>query len=168
MGFLLLLFWGFLAGLGFEFRASCLLGRRCTSWTTLPALFCVGYFQDRVSWNACPSWPWTIVLLISASQVAGIIDMSHWHLAMLMFCNLYTLEGFMPFRYILCRKIVQIIQYRLANYLGQLWENTFGSSYVKTNAGRLRSYMREVLTQIPTNSGKYVYTCGLSFPLSSE
>jgi hypothetical protein len=38
----------FVAVLGFEFRASHLLGRHCTTLAALLALFCVGYFQDRV------------------------------------------------------------------------------------------------------------------------
>jgi hypothetical protein len=29
-----------------------------------------------------PGWPPTVILLISASQVARIISMSHWHLAL--------------------------------------------------------------------------------------
>jgi hypothetical protein len=31
---------------------------------------CVGYFWDRVlvSQTICPGWPWTMVLLISASK----------------------------------------------------------------------------------------------------
>jgi hypothetical protein len=38
----------FLAVLGFELRAPHLLGRHFPTWTTPPALFCVGYFPDRV------------------------------------------------------------------------------------------------------------------------
>jgi hypothetical protein len=32
-------------------------------------------------WTICPSWPQILILRISASYVAGIIDMSHQHLA---------------------------------------------------------------------------------------
>jgi hypothetical protein len=42
-----------------------------------PALFCVGYFQDRGSWIIFLGWPWTLIFLISASWVR-IIDVSHW------------------------------------------------------------------------------------------
>jgi hypothetical protein len=67
--------------LEFELRASCWLGRCSTTWATLPAFFCDGYFQDRVSWTICTGWPHSAIFLISASQVAMIIGRSHWHLA---------------------------------------------------------------------------------------
>jgi hypothetical protein len=54
--------------------ASCLLGRRSTTWTTQSALFCDGYFQDRVSRTIC--WLWTLIFLISASWVARITGVS--------------------------------------------------------------------------------------------
>jgi hypothetical protein len=39
----------FLEGsMGFELRASLLLGRHSTTRASLPVLFCVGYFQDRI------------------------------------------------------------------------------------------------------------------------
>jgi hypothetical protein len=38
----------------FELRASHLLGMHDTTWATLPAFFCVGYFQDRVSGKYLP------------------------------------------------------------------------------------------------------------------
>jgi hypothetical protein len=38
----------------------------------------LGTFQDRVSQTICPSWFWTLILVISASSwVDGIIGMSH-------------------------------------------------------------------------------------------
>jgi hypothetical protein len=40
----------FVVILGFELRASHVLGRRCISWVTPLALYCDGYFRDRVSW----------------------------------------------------------------------------------------------------------------------
>jgi hypothetical protein len=43
--------------------------------------FCSGYFEDRIFWTICPGWPWISVLLLSASQIARIIGMSHWHSA---------------------------------------------------------------------------------------
>jgi hypothetical protein len=35
------------------------------------------YFGDGVSRSICPVWPQTLILLISASQVARIISASH-------------------------------------------------------------------------------------------
>jgi hypothetical protein len=43
-----------------------LLGRCSITYATLRALFCVGYFQDRVSWTIFSGWPWIEILLISA------------------------------------------------------------------------------------------------------
>jgi hypothetical protein len=43
--------------------------------------FHFSYFGDGVSWAICPGWPRTSVLLISASQVARIADVSHGYLA---------------------------------------------------------------------------------------
>jgi hypothetical protein len=36
-----------------------------------------GYFEDGVSWTICLGWPWTVILPISASQVAKITGVSH-------------------------------------------------------------------------------------------
>jgi hypothetical protein len=38
-------------------------------------------YWDRVSWTVCPGWLQTTILLISASWLARIIDVSHRHLA---------------------------------------------------------------------------------------
>jgi hypothetical protein len=38
---------------GFELRASHLLGRCSTTWAFPPALFCVGYFWDRILQTTC-------------------------------------------------------------------------------------------------------------------
>jgi hypothetical protein len=35
---------------------------------------------DRVSKTFCLGWPWSLILLISTSQVAGSIGMNHQHL----------------------------------------------------------------------------------------
>jgi hypothetical protein len=48
-----------------------------TPLATLPAFFCDGFFQDRVSWTSCPGWLQTVILLISASWVARITGVSH-------------------------------------------------------------------------------------------
>jgi hypothetical protein len=55
----------------------------CLSHTFRP--FFPGYFGNGVSWTICPVWPQTAILLISASQVARIIDVSHWWQAALCF-----------------------------------------------------------------------------------
>jgi hypothetical protein len=72
------LFFFFFAVLGIELRVSHLLSRCSTTWSTLPALLCVAYFQDRVSQTLCPVWLQTTTLLITASWVARIIALSHW------------------------------------------------------------------------------------------
>jgi hypothetical protein len=63
---------GFFEVLGIESRAFTL------SHSTIP-FFCDGYFRDRVSWTLCPGWLQTMIHLISASWVAKITGMSHWH-----------------------------------------------------------------------------------------
>jgi hypothetical protein len=45
--------------------------------------FYSGYFGDGVSLTVCLDWPWALILLISASQVARITDRSHQNPAML-------------------------------------------------------------------------------------
>jgi hypothetical protein len=50
------LFFFFLVVLGFELKALRLLGRHSTTWAILPVLFCVEYFQNRISWTVCPGW----------------------------------------------------------------------------------------------------------------
>jgi hypothetical protein len=58
---------------------SLMLARQSAIWTTSPTLFCVGFFQDRVSWPICPCWLQTTILLISASCVGKITDVNHRH-----------------------------------------------------------------------------------------
>jgi hypothetical protein len=36
------------------------------------------FFWDRVSQTICPDWLQTVILLISASWIAGITGVSHW------------------------------------------------------------------------------------------
>jgi hypothetical protein len=74
-------FFFFLALLGFELRASFLLGRHCITWVTPPALFWVGYFWDRVPWALCLSRLWSMIFSISASQVGGITGVNNQCLA---------------------------------------------------------------------------------------
>jgi hypothetical protein len=60
-----------------------------TAWATLPALFCVGYFQDTISQTICLGWLWTLILLISAWWVASIMGMSHSHTVPFYFFSLF-------------------------------------------------------------------------------
>jgi hypothetical protein len=39
--------------------------------------FCSGYFEDSISQIICLGWPRTVILMISAFQVARIIGVSH-------------------------------------------------------------------------------------------
>jgi hypothetical protein len=49
---------------------------------------CSGYFENRILRTVSLGWFWTTVILISAFQVARIIDLSHWHLAIVIFLTL--------------------------------------------------------------------------------
>jgi hypothetical protein len=42
----------------------------CITWGSLPALFCDGFFRDKVSWTVCPGLA-VVILLISASSVTS-------------------------------------------------------------------------------------------------
>jgi hypothetical protein len=70
-GTILILFFFFFVVPGFELRAYTL------NHSTSPFLW--WYFWDRVSWTICPSWLQTSILLISASWVVRITDVSHWY-----------------------------------------------------------------------------------------
>jgi hypothetical protein len=76
IGVCIYLFIYFFLSTGDELRFSCLLVMYSTIWSSLPALFSVEYFQDRASSTICQDWPWTLILLISASWVAGITGVS--------------------------------------------------------------------------------------------
>jgi hypothetical protein len=73
------LFFFFLVGLGFEFRASCQQSRHSKHLNHNYSPFCSGYFENGVLWIICLGWPRTGILLISVSQVVGITGMSHQH-----------------------------------------------------------------------------------------
>jgi hypothetical protein len=64
----------------FFFFSTGVLNSGPTPWGSPPALFWT-VFWDRVLRTTCPGWLWTVILLISASWVAQITDMSHWCLA---------------------------------------------------------------------------------------
>jgi hypothetical protein len=57
-------------------QASHLLGSCSTTWPTPPALFCKGFFQNRVSRTICQGWFPSKIFLISASQVVRITGVS--------------------------------------------------------------------------------------------
>jgi hypothetical protein len=59
----------FLVGLGFELRASHLQSRHPTPWVMPPVHFALVILEMGVSQTICLSWPRTLILLISASQV---------------------------------------------------------------------------------------------------
>jgi hypothetical protein len=88
-------FFFFFVVLGFEFRALHLLGRCCTIWATLPALFCVRCLRDWVSWSICLDWLQTMFLLISASWIVRITGMSHWCLAWFEFISQWKLVSYL-------------------------------------------------------------------------
>jgi hypothetical protein len=67
----------FLMGLGFEIRDWCLQSRCFTTWATPPVHFGLVILELGVSWTVCLSDPQTLILPISASQVARIIGISH-------------------------------------------------------------------------------------------
>jgi hypothetical protein len=37
------------------------------------------FSENGISWIICQGWPWSMILPISASQVARITGVSHWH-----------------------------------------------------------------------------------------
>jgi hypothetical protein len=89
--------------LGFELRASCLLGRHSTTCASLLALFCIGYFQDMVLWTISLGWLQTMILLIFASWVARItVVVSHQHSAFGPFFHLSFLLAMSPARVTFC------------------------------------------------------------------
>jgi hypothetical protein len=65
-------------GLRFEPRALHLQSRHSTTWATPLLHFSLITFGKGVSWTICLGWPQTIIILISAFQVARTIGESHW------------------------------------------------------------------------------------------
>jgi hypothetical protein len=64
-----------------------------TTWATPVILFCDGCFWDRVLQTI-----WTVILLMSASWVARIKDMSHWHPAKnVIYLKLFHVKIFFQF-----------------------------------------------------------------------
>jgi hypothetical protein len=77
--------------LGFELRASWLY---CLSHTS--SSFCCGHFGGGVLQTICPWCSWTMIILISASQVSRITGVSHSGLALSDSC-VRTALGFSVF-----------------------------------------------------------------------
>jgi hypothetical protein len=73
----LFLFLGEGAGMGCDFRASCLQSSCSTAWATPLAHFSLVIFGDWVSMNYLPRLASSMILLTSASWVAKITGMSH-------------------------------------------------------------------------------------------
>jgi hypothetical protein len=68
----------FLVGLGFELRALRLqLLYHLSNTSSYLSFLWLFFFGDRVSGTISLSWPQTLILLISTSQVARITGMSH-------------------------------------------------------------------------------------------
>jgi hypothetical protein len=76
----LVFFGGGVRGTRVELRTWFLQGRHSTS-ATPPVHFALVMLKVEFQELFCPGWLQTAVLLISASQVATIIGVSHWHLA---------------------------------------------------------------------------------------
>jgi hypothetical protein len=68
----------FLLGLGFELRPLCLQSRHSLASATPAVHFALVIFRRWGLRTICLGWPQTLILPISASQVARIIGMSHW------------------------------------------------------------------------------------------
>jgi hypothetical protein len=80
--FFFFFFFFFYVAVGFEFRASHLVGR-CSYHVSHSAslfFFVMGFFQGKVLGTICLGWLWIAILLISASWVAKITGVSHQHL----------------------------------------------------------------------------------------
>jgi hypothetical protein len=75
--------------LGFELRASHLQSRHCIAGATPPVHFALVILERVVLQTICLDWPPTAILLTSASQVARITDVSHQHLALVVFSCLF-------------------------------------------------------------------------------
>jgi hypothetical protein len=78
----------FFVGLGFELRVSWLQSRYSTTWAVFLVHFAMAILEMGgwvgVLRTICPSWPWTVILLMSASQVR-ITSISHQHPASTIF-----------------------------------------------------------------------------------
>jgi hypothetical protein len=64
--------------LGFELRDSHLPSRYSLVSTTPPVHFALVTLEMGLSQSITPGYPWTVILPISASQVARITGVNHW------------------------------------------------------------------------------------------
>jgi hypothetical protein len=67
----------FLVELGFELRVLCLQCRCSTAWVMSPVHFALVILEMKVLWTICLGCPWTIILLVSVSQLARITGVSN-------------------------------------------------------------------------------------------
>jgi hypothetical protein len=73
----------FFVVLGLELRAYTLSHSTSHCWK--------GFFKIESSWIVCPGWPWTVIVLISASWVARITGLRHSYLATFNILKFYFL-----------------------------------------------------------------------------
>jgi hypothetical protein len=64
---------------GFELRALGMQNMYSNAWATTPVHFDLVILEIGVSQTIYLGWPWTVILPISASQVARTAGMSHGH-----------------------------------------------------------------------------------------
>jgi hypothetical protein len=62
-------------------------------WATPPVCFALVILEMGVSHTICPGWPWTLILLISASQVPRTVGLSHGHPAQPLFLKPGDIHG---------------------------------------------------------------------------
>jgi hypothetical protein len=77
----------FLVGLSLNSSLQVCKSRHSTTWDIPPFHFAVIILEMEVSQPICLGWPWTTILLTSASQVSRITDVRHWHPANSMTLN---------------------------------------------------------------------------------
>jgi hypothetical protein len=79
-----------LLGLGLELRASHLQSQHPTTWATPPVHFALFILEMG---GIMKGWHQTSIVPISASQVARITGVSHWHSALFHFVSCFCVSG---------------------------------------------------------------------------
>jgi hypothetical protein len=129
-------------GLGFELRVStCKAGM--LPLESLYQSISVGHFGDGFSQNIYPGWSQTLILLISASQVARITGMSHWHLAVECFYKCLSTI----WRFFFCEVPIQVFLY-LCNLGCQSFLIWRGSLYIPVMSSFSKIYIANILFPI--------------------
>jgi hypothetical protein len=75
-------------GLEFELRVLCLQSKCSITWATPPGHFALIILEMGVSQTIGQDWPWTVILLISASQGARTVGVICWHPALTRFLKM--------------------------------------------------------------------------------